>query len=57
MKEKDIYKIIMQEHRCSYCNRLLFKAKVHGDFKVEIKCSKCKNIIEFQRKTKVESKE
>lgn len=52
MKEKEIYKIIMQEFRCSGCNKLLFKAKIHGDFKIEIKCPRCKKTIEFNRKTK-----
>ena len=52
MKEKEIYKIIMQQFRCSYRNRLLFKSKLHGDYKIEIKCPRCKKITEFNRKTK-----
>lgn len=36
----------MKEIRCSQCNKLLFKAT--GNYKIEIKCNKCKriNIIE-----------
>lgn len=32
----------MEEIRCPYCKKLLFKAK--GTYKIEIKCNKCKNI-------------
>lgn len=32
--------------RCPHCNKLLFIAK--GDYKIQIKCDKCKNIIELQ---------
>jgi len=52
MKEKEIYKIIMTEHRCPNCNRLLFKGKIRGDYNIETKCPRCKKIIEFNRKTK-----
>lgn len=50
MKIKDYYNKVMQEHRCSQCNRLLFKSKMHGDYRVEIKCPKCKNINVFDRR-------
>lgn len=32
--------------RCPYCNKLLFIAK--GQYNIQIKCGKCKNIIELQ---------
>lgn len=52
MREKEIYKLLMQEQRCSKCNRLLFKGKFHGDYKIETKCPRCKTLIEFERKSK-----
>ena len=37
----------MQEHRCTNCNKLLFK----GDFKgvVEIQCPRCKKLIKLTK--------
>ena len=32
--------------RCPHCNKLLFIAK--GQYNIQIKCDKCKNIIECQ---------
>lgn len=52
MKLKDIYKIIMQDYRCPSCNRLFFKAKIRGDFEIQIKCPRCKKIIELSRQVK-----
>lgn len=40
----------MQEIRCPFCGKLLLK--VQGDAKIEIKCNKCKEIIEKQLITK-----
>jgi phage FluMu protein Com len=37
----------MNEVRCPYCNKLLLK--IEGIYKLEIKCNKCKNIIEIER--------
>lgn len=36
----------MKEIRCPKCNKLLLK--IEGNYKLEIKCNKCKNIIECQ---------
>ena len=52
MKEKVLYKIIMLHFLCGYCNRLLFKGKLRGNYKLEIKCPRCKKITEFNRKIK-----
>ncbi len=52
MNEKQIYKIIMQEYRCSNCDKLLFKGKIRGEYKIEVKCPRCKNITEFNRTIK-----
>ncbi len=49
MKLKDVYKIIMQEYRCPNCNRLFFKAKIHGNYGIQIKCPRCKKIIDLSR--------
>lgn len=32
----------MEEHRCPFCNKLLFKANFIG--KIEIQCTRCKKI-------------
>lgn len=32
--------------RCPKCNKLLFIAK--GNYDIQIKCDKCKNIIDFK---------
>jgi phage FluMu protein Com len=42
----------MKEIRCPYCNKLLLKAE--GSYKLEIKCNKCKNIIEIKECQKEE---
>lgn len=52
MKIKDIYKILMQDFRCPNCNKLFFKAKIHGNYEIQIKCSRCKKIIELSRQVK-----
>lgn len=36
----------MKDIRCPYCNKLLFRAE--GNYKIQIKCDKCKKIIECQ---------
>lgn len=38
----------MKSVKCKHCNKLLFKVE---NFKglIEIKCNKCKNIIEFKQ--------
>jgi phage FluMu protein Com len=36
----------MNEIRCPHCNKLLLKIK--GNYKLEIKCNKCKNIVEIK---------
>lgn len=36
----------MKEIRCPNCNKLLFKAT--GNYNIEIKCDKCKKILECQ---------
>lgn len=38
----------VHEYRCTKCNKLLFKANINKG-KVEIQCSRCKNINEFLR--------
>ena len=43
MKIKDYYDKVMQPFRCSNCNRLLFKGKLRGDFRVETLCPRCKS--------------
>mgnify|MGYP003300920234 CR=1 FL=1 len=40
MKEERIYEIIMREYRCPHCNKLLFKAKLRGQFHIETKCTR-----------------
>ena len=37
--------------RCPYCNKLLFIAK--GEYNIQIKCDKCKNIIEWGKSKEV----
>ena len=56
MKIKDYYEKVMQSYKCSDCNRLLFKAKLRGDYFIQIKCPRCKNITEFKRKTIIDKK-
>ena len=34
----------MKELRCLYCGKLL--CKIEGNYKIEIKCNKCKNIMD-----------
>jgi phage FluMu protein Com len=43
-----------KEIRCPYCNKLLLK--IEGNYKLEIKCNKCKNIIEIERHEERQSK-
>ena len=38
MKTDDVYKMIMRQYRCPYCNRLLFKGKLRGKYHIETKC-------------------
>ena len=57
MKLKEYYNKVITDYKSSYCNRLLFKAKLKGDYFLQIKCPRCKNITEFQRKTLIDKKE
>ena len=41
----------MQDERCKICNKLLFKG--YGNYKIEIKCPKCKNIIKIENTNRV----
>lgn len=38
---------MINEVRCKKCNKLLFKGNFNGV--VEIKCSKCKNILKVEK--------
>ena len=35
---------LMKEYRCPVCNKLLFKYKLKGNLKVEVKCTRCNRI-------------
>lgn len=50
MKLKEYYDKVMQSFRCSNCNRLLFKGKLRGDFRVETLCPRCKKLNIIERK-------
>lgn len=56
MKVKELLKIIRTDVRCPACNRLLFKAKLKGEYSLEIKCPKCGNIVEMNSITKIDKK-
>ena len=56
MKLKDVYKTIRSEFRCPYCHRLLFKGKLKDGCSIEIACSKCKNIVEYNIYSKIDKK-
>ena len=45
---EDIYGNMNREYRCKHCHKLLFIGWFIG--KIEIKCSKCKNINLFDNK-------
>lgn len=51
IKLKDFYNKIMSEFRCSECNKLFFKAKLHGDYHIEIVCPRCKSLNVLERKS------
>lgn len=50
MKIKDYYDKVLAQYRCSNCNRLLFKGKIRGDFRVETLCPRCKKLNIIERK-------
>ena len=52
MKNKEILKSIMHEIRCPICHSLLLKAKFWGDYTIQTKCTRCKNIVEVTRISK-----
>lgn len=56
MKIKDYYDKVMQQYRCSHCNRLLFKGKIRNNYHLEIICSRCKNLNIFDRKVVFDNK-
>lgn len=35
----------MKEHRCPYCNKLLYRGDV---IEIQIKCSRCKHVIHYE---------
>lgn len=51
MKLLDLYSSIIRDYRCPYCNRLLFKGKIRGDFFIQTKCPRntCGKIVEITR--------
>lgn len=34
-------RVYMNEFRCPQCNKLLFKYKLKGSLKIEVKCTRC----------------
>ena len=57
MKLKEYYEKVMQEYRCSNCNRLLFKGKIRNNYHLEIICPRCKNLTIFDRKVIIQRKD
>lgn len=49
MKTRELLNSIRRNINCPNCGRLLFKAKLTGTYSVQIKCPKCKNIIELSK--------
>lgn len=45
MKKETILKEIRKEYRCPNCNKLMFKAKLWGNYSIEFLCPRCKNKV------------
>lgn len=47
MQIKELYQKIMKNVKCPNCGKLLFKAKLKKGTHIEIKCNRCKKILEI----------
>ena len=48
MQIKELYQKIIHDIKCPYCGKLLFKAKLKKGCYIEIKCHRCKKILEIK---------
>lgn len=44
----------MIEFRCNRCNHRLFDCEVAGDFRLEMKCVKCRQILSIRGRTYID---
>lgn len=49
MKEEKVLDIIRKDIRCPYCGKLLLKAKLWGNYNLQMMCPRCKNMIELSK--------
>ena len=49
MQVRELYQKIINNIKCPYCGKLLFRGKLKKGSYIEIKCNRCKKVLEIKR--------
>ena len=49
MQVRELYQKIINNIKCPYCGKLLFKGKLKKGSYIEIKCNRCKKVLEIKK--------